>query len=358
MVPITLQSLVVAYTGAGAASLWIPLLTWLLVLWVGVRVCKKLDSDMSAVQALVAIDADAELATVAPDRMATAEGARLKAAVEGLLERVAGFRQAEASTVRSIEEAQRLRLEFLASMGHDLRNPLSSIVGFADLMEMEGLDDVGSEQRESVAIIRRSASDLLTLLDQILDWAKLEAGRIELDTGPVAAAAVIHEALNKAAERTHGRGLVVLTDGLEALPTLQCDRERIVQALLGVLDHAIRTEDGPTIHLRARCEFVPGGRGSLRIEIEDPGLAIRRADRDSFFEGLRPSFAPSGKRIAGLGLGPALARTLFRAHGGDVSVDSGSQSGTTFTLTLPLVDAGEGPQAHFGHTCTYSGDAS
>jgi signal transduction histidine kinase len=187
-----------------------------------------------------------------------------------------------------------------------------------------------------VDLIRRSAFDLLVLLDEILEWARSEAGQIALERAPVALDEIVLEVTREARVRSAGRGLFVQTAIAEDLPPVQVDRTRIVQALLGLLDHATRAPDRPRVTLSAWLAKDEQGKPSVRLELRDPQLCVREADHGSFFEAFRPSYAPSGKRVSGLGLGPALARALIRAHGGEVWFSSEADTGTTFVVELPL----------------------
>jgi two-component system sensor histidine kinase RpfC len=120
------------------------------------------------------------------------------------------------------------------------------------------------------------------------------------------------------------------------LPHVSIDPERMKQALLGLLDHATRETDQPRVDVSARLHSDGGVAPRIRIELLDPRLQVREADHGSFFEAFRPSYAPSGRRVAGLGLGPALGRALVRAHGGSVWFVSRAGAGTTFSLEIPL----------------------
>jgi signal transduction histidine kinase len=237
---------------------------------------------------------------------------------------------------RETLEAERLRTAFLAAMGHDLRGPLNSLIGFSDLLALEGLDSVESSLRPSVEIIRRSARDLLVLLDEILGWAKFEAGHITLDPVKTPLDEIVTDVANEAKERSGDRGLVVQCSVANNLPEVEVDKKRIVEALLGLLDHATRAPDRPRVSVSVWLATDEQQRASMRMELRDPQLRIREADQGHFFEAFRPSYAPSGKRVAGLGLGPALARALIRAHGGEVWFSSEAEKGTTFVVDLPL----------------------
>lgn len=291
--------------------------------------------DLRAAQAFAAEAALERSAQLPPARAFETEPL-----LSGLAQLRASFVELDAAQRRArreIEEAERLRASFLAAMAHDLRGPLNAVIGFADMLVIEGLDAVLPEQRPSVDLIRRSAFDLLVLLDEILEWAKCEAGQIELARAPAALDGIVAEVTREARVRSAGRGLLVQAAIAEDLPPVFVDKKRIVQALLGLLDHATRAPDRPRVTLSAWLAKDEQRRPSMRLELRDPQLCVREADHRSFFEAFRPSYAPSGKRVSGLGLGPALARALIRAHGGEVWFSSEADTGTTFVVDLPLV---------------------
>jgi K+-sensing histidine kinase KdpD len=239
----------------------------------------------------------------------------------------------------AIDEAEQLSASFLASMGHDLRGPLNNIVGFADLLVMDNLGEirgVRESQRPSVEIIRCAAQDLLALLEQVIAWARLQSGPLPLDKKPVKAAELIQLAKAEAERRAASRDFVFVVPPVPDL-TLQVDKKQMQAALLGVLDPSIRS--GRASEIALHIELPPASELGMRrvlFHLRDQGLRVRDSDHEGFFEAFRPSFAPSGQRIAGLGVGPALARALVRAHGGDVWLSSRADTGTTFTLSIPL----------------------
>jgi signal transduction histidine kinase len=266
----------------------------------------------------------------------TAEASALFENVALVRARSTELERIELEAKRAVEEAERLRVSFVAAMGHDLRGPLNSVVGFADLLVMEGHDPVAASQRASVDLIRRSAQDLLVLLEQILTWAKLEAGQLALDPATVELEDVIADAVRDAIARSADRGLRFELAIARGLPPLRADRTRLAQALLGLMDHGTRAVDRPRLILSAQVIAADEQRPRrLRLELRDPQLFVREADHESFFEAFRPSYSPSGRRLSGLGLGPALGRALIRAHGGQVWFASRSDAGTTFTVELP-----------------------
>jgi len=227
-----------------------------------------------------------------------------------------------------------LALDYIAAMGHDLRTPLNAILGFSDLLTLQRRRPWSDAQQRSLEIVRERAIDLSALVDDMIDWAKLEAGELVLTREEQPVLPLIERALAAAQNRSGSRGLAI---ELQASPELarsavrvEVDASRCVQALLGLLDHAIRSNPGPSVVVRVQC-----AQAGVQVDIFDPGLEIREEDQSAVFDAFRPSHAPTGHRIAGLQLGPAVARSLLRAHGGDVWFESRAGRGTTFTATVP-----------------------
>ncbi|HEY6880971.1 MAG TPA: HAMP domain-containing sensor histidine kinase [Polyangiales bacterium] len=263
----------------------------------------------------------------------TPAGRKLALALTDLAARFAQMREKEREGRLAMEQAQRLRTQFLASMSHDLRSPLNSLLGFATLIASGVEGPISPEQRESIQMITRSARDLLRLITNILDSARLEAGRLTFDRRWVPAGEILAQALNDGRRMLEDRPQLEIEAELEAaLPAVFVDQERVVQAIVGLFTHAIHATDRGTIKLKA---FVYGGT-ELRVEVSDQGAGIREADQATLFEAFRELQEPSGRRIGGLGLGLSLARELVRANGGDIWFSSRHGVGTTFTVALPI----------------------
>jgi len=225
-----------------------------------------------------------------------------------------------------------LGLTFIAAMSHDLRTPLNAVLGFSDLLSLDKRRAWAPAQQRSFLIVHERALDLAALVDDMIDWAKLEAGELTLKLEPVYVSVLVERAHSAALQRSGARGLQLSVHVPPELDVLvQADPARCVQALLGLLDHAIRSNPGPSVQLRVQRRAA-----HVHIVVEDTGLQIRPEDQPGVFDAFRPSYAPTGQRIAGLQLGPAVARSLLRAHGGDVWFESRLGRGTTFTAALPL----------------------
>jgi signal transduction histidine kinase len=264
---------------------------------------------------------------------------RLREELDQLLNAV---RSGEASrdAERSRTEAPlELRIRFVAAMGHDLRTPLNHMLGFADLLAIDRSSTWNAQQLRSLAILRDRTRDLLGLMDDMVDWAKLESGELALTPRACSVLSVIERALHTAKERSGARGLRASVELEPGLPEVWVDEARTAQALLGLMDNAARSEGAPELLVRAMRR--PGATqsnpraGQLVVEVIDPQLEVREPDRVQLFRAFRPSFAPSGRRIAGLHLGTSMARALIRAQGGDVWFESRPERGTTFMVALP-----------------------
>jgi signal transduction histidine kinase len=236
----------------------------------------------------------------------------------------------------SVEDVS-VAIGYLAAMGHDLRTPLNAIMGFADLLTLRSLSPWSEPQRKSLEIIRERARDLTALVDDMIDWAKLEAGELSLHWTEQPALSLIERVVETATQRSGARGLCVDLDLAPDLGSVRVDDVRFVQALVGLLDHAVRSNPAPRVKLSARRVAGPNaGESKLWIEIIDPSLLVREQDHAAVFAAFRPSHAPTGQRIAGLQLGTSVARALLRAHGGDVWFESRPGRGTTFVAELPI----------------------
>ncbi|HEX6244926.1 MAG TPA: HAMP domain-containing sensor histidine kinase [Polyangiales bacterium] len=268
----------------------------------------------------------------------TPAGRKLATALSELARRFAEMSGKERKGRVAMEQVQRLRTQFLASMSHDLRSPLNSIVGFATLIESGAEGPVTPEQRESILMITRSARDLLRLVTNILDSARLEAGRLRVRRMWVSATDMLNQAVQEGKRLIGDRPLAIEAELLPNLPQIWVDQDRVVQALVGLFSHAIDAMTEGTIKLQARIANGPPGPSAphLRIDVSDRGQGIREADQAALFQAFREMQEPSGRRIGGLGLGLSVARELVRAHGGDIWFESEAGRGTTFSVAIPL----------------------
>lgn len=295
----------------------------------------QLTADVRAL-AVLDIEAMAATSTAMRVRFRTAEATDLAGALESVAERFSGLTDREENARRAVEEAQRLKTQFMASMSHDLRSPLNSVLGFSELL-LQSKSTLAPAQRESVEMIMQSGGELLRLLTDILDSARLEAGRLDMRREWTPSVEILTEAVRRGRELVGERGVVIQPELQPGLPPVHVDAHRIVQAVVGLLHHAVSAMERGTVRVRAAvASGPPGPEKQVRVQLIDDGAGLDEEQRERIFDAFREIAEPSGRRIGGLGLGLSLARSLVRVHGGDVWCESRAGAGTTFTIALPV----------------------
>lgn len=233
---------------------------------------------------------------------------------------------------RRVQEATRLKSEFLANMSHELRTPLTSIIGFAEMMENERLGPLQEGYKEFMTHILGSSQHLLQLINDVLDLARVEAGRIELRPEPMALDLILAEVRYGLAAMAAGKRIEVTSEVADGLGGLVGDLGKLRQVLYNYLSNAIKfTPDQGKVIVRALAE----GDECFRIEVEDSGVGIRAEDLGRLFTEFEQLNASTARKLQGTGLGLALTRRLVEAQGGHVGVVSTYGSGSTFFAVLP-----------------------
>jgi signal transduction histidine kinase/DNA-binding response OmpR family regulator len=243
-----------------------------------------------------------------------------------------------AQTVAALEAASAAKSDFLASMSHELRTPLNAIIGFSALMAgQREVDGMLSVPEEWVQHIRSGGEHLLTLINDVLDLAKVEAGRMDLAIESIDLGHAIRESaggLRPLADRK-GQPLEVSIDGSVSVDV---DPARLRQILYNLLSNAIKySPDGAAI-----CVTGSRSDGEVRIAVQDHGVGIAADDHARVFEEFR-QVGDQAQRLSGTGLGLALTRRLVEAHGGRIELQSALGFGSTFTVILPDRSAIEPP---------------
>lgn len=294
---------------------------------------------------LASVDAYAALSRVEADRLVSPDVAPVVRAQEAraVLARVhaAARRVQEAAAqareqARAHERSQAVRARFTAAMGHELKTPLGSIVGFSTALERRPAEELCAAQRESVAMIRRGAEDLLRLLTDLLDSAKLDVGQLTLGLAWVPSVEVLTQAVKEARAIVEGRSVTIDSTFQPGMPPIRVDRARLVQAIVGVFRHIARGLDRGVLVLGARRAQGPHGRSELHVEIRDPQRALGPGEVERIFEAFRAVRAPGGGRPGGLGLALSLARRLVRLHGGDIAAEADEEGGTRLVVSVPI----------------------
>jgi len=231
-----------------------------------------------------------------------------------------------------LEVANRHKSEFLANMSHELRTPLNAVIGFSEVLAEKYFGDLTPKQADYVKDIHASGKHLLSLINDILDLSKIEAGRMELDLAEFDMPAALQNALTLVRERAqrHGIALELKTD--PALGAFRADERKFKQIMLNLLSNAVKfTPEGGRVGVSARLN----GSG-VEIAVADSGMGIAAADQEAIFEEFKQVGSDYTKKAEGTGLGLALTKRFVELHGGTIRVASAPGQGATFTFTLPL----------------------
>jgi signal transduction histidine kinase len=240
------------------------------------------------------------------------------------------FREIADKSVQ-LEAASRHKSEFLANMSHELRTPLNAIIGFSEVLSEEMFGEINDKQAEYLRDILESGRHLLSLINDILDLSKVEAGRMELEPADFDLPGAIGNALILVRERASRHGIILASAIDERVGSIHGDERKVKQVLLNLLSNALKfTPEGGRIDISAARRD-----GLVEVSVSDTGIGIAPEDQDAVFQEFR-QVGDSEKKGEGTGLGLALARKFIELHGGDIRVKSHLGMGSTFTFTLPI----------------------
>jgi signal transduction histidine kinase len=265
----------------------------------------------------------------------------LGSAIDEVATRFGEFAAGKERMIEAKESAQRLRDLFLASMSHDLRSPLNSVLGFIEILRKGALT---AAQMESMDIIERRGRELLDLIGNILDAAKIEAGHLELTRDWVFPSEIVWNAVTRgrelAEEKLNAGGALVQVQGeLQAgIEPLYVDGPRLTQAVVNLVANAVKFMDSGVVRVRLTSDPQKQG---VRIEVADQGHGIPEPEVAKIFDAFHQPMR--SRRYGGLGLGLSLTRAFVALHSGTIEVNSSSERGSVFTLLLPLVSPDQVP---------------
>jgi signal transduction histidine kinase len=246
------------------------------------------------------------------------------------IENVRLFKELQAAN-RELAAASQHKSEFLANMSHELRTPLNAIIGFSEVLTDGMFGELNEKQEEYLKDIHASGTHLLSLINDILDLSKIEAGRMELELTEFDLPTAIENALMLVRERAGRRSLSLETHIDDGLGEIRADERKVRQVVLNLLSNAIKfTPEGGRIDVGA----VPKD-GFVEVSVGDTGIGIAPEDQEKVFEEFR-QVGTAAKKIEGTGLGLTLCRKFVELHGGRILVKSELGTGSTFTFTIPV----------------------
>jgi len=240
------------------------------------------------------------------------------------------FREIEDKS-RQLEVASQHKSEFLANMSHELRTPLNAIIGFSEVLSERMFGELNEKQEEYSKDIHASGQHLLSLINDILDLSKIEAGRVELELSDFHLPTALDSALTLVRERAGRRGIALQLNVDSRVGQIQADERKVRQIVLNLLSNAIKfTPEGGRIEVEA----VPKD-ALVEISVSDTGVGIAPEDQEAVFEEFR-QVGTADKKVEGTGLGLTLCRKFVELHGGKIWVKSEVGAGSTFTFTVPV----------------------
>ena len=231
-----------------------------------------------------------------------------------------------------LDAANRHKSQFLASVSHEVRTPLNSIIGFSEVLRDELFGDLNARQQRYVQHIAESGRHLLALINDILDLSKVEAGRMDLELGPVALAELLGKGLTVIRDRASRHEIELHLDLDPQITSVQADERKVKQIVFNLLSNAVKfTPDGGRVDVALRAI----GHDFVQISVYDRGPGVALEDQDRIFEEFEQGGHGVLRAQEGTGLGLTVAKRLVELHGGQIWVHSRPGAGSAFSFTLP-----------------------
>jgi signal transduction histidine kinase len=233
---------------------------------------------------------------------------------------------------RQLEIANQHKSDFLANMSHELRTPLNAIIGFSEVLVEKMFGEVNDKQLDYLKDIHSSGRHLLSLINDILDLSKIEAGRMELDIADFDLRSALENAMTLVKERAQRNGITLNLEVDPSLGMFRGDERKFKQILLNLLSNAVKfTSEGGKVGVAARPVV-----NAVEFSVTDTGVGISAGDQELVFEEFRQVGNDYTRKAEGTGLGLALTKRFVELHGGTIRLESAPGKGSTFTFTIPL----------------------
>ena len=230
-----------------------------------------------------------------------------------------------------LEAANRHKSQFLANVSHELRTPLNSIIGFTRIVLRRTGGQIADLQKENLQKVLVSSEHLLNLINELLDLAKIESGRMEVYAETFQLNDVVRMATSTVEPMLKDGRVRLVTEIAPDIPPLKTDRDKLKQAVLNLLSNAAKFTEKGEIKVAAWQE-----NGNVKLTVSDTGIGMKKEALDYIFEEFRQADMSSTRRYGGTGLGLAIVRRFINLMGGDIAVESEIGKGSKFTITIPI----------------------
>jgi len=238
--------------------------------------------------------------------------------------------------IKDLREVDQLKSQFLANMSHELRTPLNSIIGFSRVI-LKGIDGPTTDmQQQDLTAIYNSGQHLLGLINDILDLARIEAGKMELNFEEVHLPDMVNSVLSTAKGLVKEKPIQLVQKVPSDIPTVRGDAMRVRQVFINLLSNASKFTDDGSITVETRVQKSPGGRMEALINVTDTGPGISQEDQEKLFKAFSQVDGSATRKSGGSGLGLSICANLVQLHGGRIGIQSEAGKGSTFWFTLPL----------------------
>ena len=241
------------------------------------------------------------------------------------------FREIQEKSAQ-LEIANKHKSDFLANMSHELRTPLNAIIGFSEVLSERMFGELNEKQADYLKDIHESGKHLLSLINDILDLSKIEAGRMDLEISTFDLPSALSNAMTLVRERAQRHGIELTLEVDKDLGAFQADERKFKQIVLNLLSNAVKfTPDGGRVSVSAKKDTT-----HVEIAVKDTGIGIAPEDQAAVFEEFKQVGRDYTKKAEGTGLGLALTKRFVELHGGEIRLESALGKGSTFTISLPL----------------------